>query len=340
MATFAILAIVLTAAVLLAVLWPLWRDARALVLGGVAALGIATFALYRVVGTPAALAPDAAAAAAPATLEDAVAQLVAELEKQPNEPEGWRLLGKSYAALQRYGDAQKAFERAVELMPTDADLLVEAAQARLFANADRKLDAQAMALLDRARQINPGHQRALWFIGLAQRQEGKPAEAAKTWEPLLAQVDPNTAATLRTQIDEARAEAGLPPLPAAAPAAPAVDAAPALLTVTVDLAPALKDKLAPGDTLFVFARQTGGPPMPVAAKRLPVAAFPMTVPLGDGDSPMPTLKLSQLPQVHLVARISKGGAATAQPGDLEAGALTADVKPGSAYTLTIDRVVP
>ena len=86
----------------------------------------------------------------PATLDEAVAQLEAELEKQPNEPEGWRLLGKSYAALQRFDDAQKAFERAVQLLPTDADLLVEAAQARLFNNADRKLDAQAIALLDKA----------------------------------------------------------------------------------------------------------------------------------------------------------------------------------------------
>ncbi|WP_334178829.1 tetratricopeptide repeat protein [Pseudoxanthomonas sp.] len=338
MTTFVILAIVLSLAVLLAVLWPLWRDARGLVLAGVATLGIATFALYRAVGTPAALEPQATATM-PATLDDAVAQLEAELEKQPNEPEGWRLLGKSYAALQRYGDAQKAFERAVQLLPTDADLLVEAAQARLFNNAERKLDAEAIALLDKAIAINPGHQRALWFVGLAQRQEGKHAEAAKTWEPLLAKVDPATAATLRTQINEARAEAGLPPLAETAPA-PAADAAPALLTVTVELAPALKEKLAPGDTLFVFARQLGGPPMPVAAKRLPVSAFPVTVPLGDSDSPMPTLKLSQLPQVHLVARIAKGNGPAAQSGDLEATAVTADVKAGNTYTLTIDHVVP
>ena len=338
MTTFVILSIVLSAAVLLAVLWPLWRDARGLVLGGVAALGIATFALYRVVGTPAALSPQATAAM-PTTLDDAVTQLEAELAKQPNEPEGWRLLGKSYAALQRYDDAQKAFERAVQLLPTDADLLVEAAQARLFNNAERKLDAQAMALLDKAIAINPDHQRALWFVGLAQRQEGKHAEAAKTWEPLLAKVDPNTAATLRTQINEARADADLPPLADTAPA-PVADATPALLTVTVDLAPALKDKLAPGDTLFVFARQVGGPPMPVAAKRLPVDTFPVTVPLGDGDSPMPTLKLSQLPQVQLVARIAKGNGPAAQTGDLEAAAVTAEVKAGNTYTLTIDRVVP
>lgn len=339
MTPFVILAIVLSLAVLLAVLWPLWREARGLVIAGVATLGIATFALYRVVGTPAALEPQATTAGMPATLDEAVAQLEAELKKQPNEPEGWRLLGKSYAALQRYGDAQKAFERAVQLLPTDADLLVEAAQARLFANPERKLDAEAIALLDKAIAINPDHQRALWFVGLAQRQEGKHADAAKTWEPLLAKVDPNTAATLRTQINEARAEAGLPPLAETAPT-PAADAAPALLTVTVDLAPALKSKLAPDDTLFVFARQMGGPPMPVAAKRLPVSAFPVTVPLSDGDSPMPTLKLSQLPQVQLVARIAKGSGPAAQSGDLEADAVTADVNAGKTYTLTIDRVVP
>lgn len=110
--------------------------------------------------------------------------------------------------------------------------------------------------------------------------------------------------------------------------------------MTVDLAPALKSKLAPDDTLFVFARQMGGPPMPVAAKRLPVSAFPVTVPLSDGDSPMPTLKLSQLPQVQLVARVAKGSGPAAQSGDLEADAVTADVNAGKTYTLTIDRVVP
>ena len=338
MTTFAILAIGLTLAVLLAVLSPLWRNARALVLGGVAMMGIATFALYRLVGTPAALQPDATAAM-PATLDDAVAQLEAELKENPNEPEGWRLLGKSYAAQERFAESQQAFERAVQLLPGDADLLVESAQARLFNHPQKKLDATAVQLLEQALQINPAQQRGRWFMGVAQRQNGQPAEAAKTWEPLLAQVDPNTAATLRTQINEARSEAGLPPL--AEPATPAAaDAGPALLTVTVDVAPALKAKLAAGDTLFVFARQVGGPPMPVAAKRVPATAFPITLALGDGDSPMPTMKLSQLTQVQLVARVSKAGDVTAQAGDLEATPVTAEVKPGTPYTLTIDRVVP
>lgn len=333
MGLFAALAALLTVAVLAGVLWPLWRDSRGLVFGILAALCITTFALYRMVGTPDALNPTAQVA--PTTLEEAVAQLEAELKKNPNEPEGWRLLGKSYIAQERYAEARAAFDRALKLLPDNADLLVETAQARLFADPQRRLGSDEVTLLYRALAIEPNHQRARWFLGISQRQNGQSAEAAKTWEPLLAQVDAKTAATLRTQINVARAEAGLPPLPEAA----TTSESPALLKVVVDIAPELKAKLSAGDILFVFARQTGGPPMPVAAKRMPATAFPMTVALSDSDSPMPTMKLSQAGNVELVARISKAGDVTAKPGDLEATPLKAEVKPGAEYTLRIDRVV-
>src|SRR5690606_40344345 len=84
-------------------------------------------------------------------------------------------------------------------------------------------------------EFQPQHQRARWFLGVWQRQEGQAAEAAETWEPLLAQVDPATANTLRVQIDAARKDAGLPPLPAAE--GPTVAASPHALTVKVSLDP-------------------------------------------------------------------------------------------------------
>jgi len=333
MGLFAALAALLTVAVLAGVLWPLRRDSRGLVLGTLAALGIATFALYRVVGAPDAL--DPAAKAVPTTLEEAVAQLEAELKKHPNEPEGWRLLGKSYTAQERYPEARAAFDRAIKLMPDNADLLVEAAQARMFADPQRRLGSDEVTLLYRALAMEPDHQRARWFLGVSQRQNDQPAEAAKTWEPLLAQVDANAATALKAQINAARSEAGLPPLPEA----PAAASSPALLTVVVDIAPELKARLSSGDVLFVFARQAGGPPMPVAAKRMPATEFPITAALSDSDSPMPTMKLSQAGNVELVARISKAGDVTAKPGDLEATPLMAEVKPGTKYSLRIERVV-
>ncbi len=340
MGLFAAIAALLTLVVLGVVLWPLWRPSRGLFIGAVLALGVGAMALYRMLGTPEAIDAAPQLAGAPTDLNQAVKQLEEALARNPNEIDGWRLLGRSYLSLERYTDARAAFDRALKLAPSDPDVMVEAAQARLYADPRKQLDAQGVALLQGALQVQPEHQRARWFLGVAQRQQGKPAEAARTWEPLLAQVQGNTAATLRTQINEARREAGLPPLAEPAPAAAPAVAADALLRVRIDIAPELKARLTGQETLFVFARQADGPPMPVAAKRLPVDAFPITVGLSDADSPMPTLKLSQVPKVQLAARVSRAGDVMAQSGDLEAAAIPADLNAKQEYTLRIERVVP
>ena len=87
------------------------------------------------------------------------------------------------------------------------------AQARANADAAHNFDASALALLHHALEVNPKHQRARWFLGVAQRQAGQNGEAAATWEPLLAQVDASTAASLRKEINVARGLAGQAPLP-------------------------------------------------------------------------------------------------------------------------------
>src|SRR3546814_5571646 len=91
--------------------------------------------------------------------------------------------------LDRRVEARDAYARALVLAPDDPDLLVQAAQARLFADPDKKLDAEAVAMLKRSLELQPRQQRARWFLGVWQRQEGRPAEAAETWQPLLSQVD-------------------------------------------------------------------------------------------------------------------------------------------------------
>lgn len=314
------------------VLRPLWRDARGIALAIGAGAVVAVGVLYLLVGTPAAL--DPLARQAPATIEDAVARLEAELQRSPQQAEGWGLLGRAYAAQGRAEDAARAFERVAMLLPDDPDALVQAAESRALARPDRKLDPQAVAWLDQALAAAPDHQRARWFRGIAFRQAGDPAAAAAIWEPLVALVDPATASSLRKEIDLARADAGMPPLPGPAERAPGGMAP---VEVTVHLAPALADRLTPGATLYVIARRAGGPPMPVAVERLPAGGFPVQVSLDDADSLMPTLRLSQVADIEVVARVSASGDATPTAGDVASAPVRA--AHGAAVAVTLDHVL-
>ena len=330
---FLAIAGVAVVAILAWVLRPLWRGAqgRVAAAGLVAGLSLATLSLYALVGTPAALEP--AAREAPATLDDAIAQLEAQLAREPQAVEGWRLLGRAHASAGRAEAARDAYAKAAALAPEDPDVLVEAAEARALAAPGHRFDAQGLAWLQQALARQPDHQRARWFLGIAQRQAGDAGAAAKTWEPLLAQVDATTAAPLREQIALARAEAGLPPL-ADAPT-PAAAAGPAL-QVRVRLDPALAERvrLDGNATVFVVARAPGGR-VPVAAEKHAVSELPFTTTLDDADSLMPTSKLSALAEVELSARLSRSGDATPQPGDPASPVVRVRLRDGAPVELVI-----
>ncbi|MFE0499569.1 tetratricopeptide repeat protein [Lysobacter soli] len=331
---FVIAGLVLAVLTLAYVLRPLWRTRRVAGIAVIAGLTLATAMTYFAIGTPAAL--DPAQREMPRTLEDAIVKLEGELQRDPNQVEGWRLLARAYIAQGNAAKASDALARAVKLAPDDPDLLAEGAEMRALAAPERRFDAEGVAMLRHAIELQPMHQRARWFLGIAQRQASQPAEAARTWEPLLSVVDAAAAAPLRAQIDAARAEAGLSPLPAAT----AASQSPAQggLKVKVSIAPELAAKIPPNATLFVIARQAGGPPMPVAVEKLPAAGFPREVVLDDSDSPMPTMKLSQLEAVDVLARISASGDAMPKSGDLEAKAKPS--KTSGAIDLVIDSVRP
>ncbi len=303
-------------------LWPLRKAAPRLFGALVAVVPLLALALYLLVGTPAAL--DATALEpqqAPQSLDEAVAQLEAALERDPAQPEGWALLARSHAAQGRFEESREAWARVLELMPDEPDVLVEAAQSRAQADPQRRFDDEALDMLQRAARLDPGNQRAPWFIGVVQRQRGQDADAAATWEALLPRVEPATAAALRQQIAEARQAAGLPPLAESAPAArdPAAASAGDGLRVRVALDPdfAARVRLRGDAQVFVIARVPDGPPMPVAVERHPVSALPLDIVLDDDDSLMPTQKLSALQDVEILARLSASGSANRQDGDVE-----------------------
>lgn len=310
MPAFIAIAAVLALATLAFALAPLWRTQRGLAAGLSVFVAGAAIGLYALLGTPAAL--DPSLREAPQTVDAAIERLQQELQRNPAQPDGWRLLGRVFAEQGKSAESRDAYARAATLRPDDPDVLAEAAEARAKAAPQHRFDAQAVQMLEHALQRDPKHQRSRWFLGIAKRQAGDAAGAAATWEPLLAEVDAGTLAALRPQIDAARKDAGLPPLPAPAPTAGA-------LTVAVKLDPdfASRVRLRGDAQVFVIAREPGGSPMPVAVEKHALSELPFTATLDDGDSPMPTHKLSQMHEVELVARLSASGNAIPQDGDVE-----------------------
>ncbi|MGE8305411.1 MULTISPECIES: c-type cytochrome biogenesis protein CcmI [Pseudomonas] len=243
-------------------------------------------------------------AQAPKTMEEMTTRLERVVKAQPDSAEALYFLGRAYMAEQRPGDAARTFERAVALAGRQPELLGQWAQAQYFA-ADKQWNPQLQALTDEALKADPNEVTSLGLRGIAAFEGERYQEAIDYWKRLLAQLPEGDAsrAALQGGIDRAAERLGGEPGQTVTPVA-------ARLKVRVELAAALKDKVKPDDTVFIFARASHGPPMPVAAKRVTVAQLPIEVELSDADAMMPQMKLSDFTEVQLVARVSRAGQPT------------------------------
>lgn len=269
-------------------------------------------------------------------IEPLLEALRKKLENNPGDGAGWALLARSYMELRRPDEAVSAYEKAVKVLPDDPQLLADYADALAVVNG-RKLAGKPEELINRALKLDPHHIKALRLAATAAFDRKAYTEAIGYWErlqrdlPAGSEMAPEVAASL----DEARALSGQkgssPPVQKAAPSAGIVG--------TVRIAPALAGKLDPSATLFVFARATQGPPMPLAIVRATVRDLPYHYRLDDSAALMPGHKLSEAKEVVLVARISKSGDAKPQAGDLQG--TTAAVQPdGRSLDIEINQVLP
>ncbi|HZC81065.1 MAG TPA: c-type cytochrome biogenesis protein CcmI, partial [Nitrospiraceae bacterium] len=257
-----------------------------------------------------------------------IERLKQKMEQNPNDGEGWALLARSYMGMGRYPEAARAYENATTLIPNDAQLLADYADAMGVLHG-RKLEGKPEALIQQALKIDPLNVKALMLAGTVAFNRNNFARAAKDWElaraNLPSDTDPEMTQQLVAAIEEAKSQLGggqdmmsASTEPAAAPARPGAQTGqPRAIRGTVTMAPSLAGKGSPTDTLFVFARQMNGPPMPVSIVRATKKDLPFTFQLDDSTSPMPSRKLSSAGPVVIVARLSKSGQAMPQSGDLE-----------------------
>ena len=249
-------------------------------------------------------------------IEAMVGQLEQRLKDKPDDADGWSMLGRSYSAMGRYGEAVSAFQRVIDLKPQEAQAYADLADAKAMA-AGRNLAGEPAALIAKALQLDPKNLKALALAGTIAFDSNDFAKAAMLWEAAVAVAEPGSelARNLQGGVEEARTRAGQPA--AAAPKAPAAPAAAGTVAGEVQLAAALKGRVSPEDTVFVFARAAEGPKMPLAILRKQVKDLPITFTLDDSTAMSPATRLSSAKQVVVGARISKSGNATPQPGDLQ-----------------------
>ena len=242
----------------------------------------------------------------PVSLQDMTQRLERAAAAQPDSAEGLYFLGRAYMAQDRSADAAKVFERAVALAGRQPELLGQWAQAQYFAD-NKQWSPKIQALTDEALKLDPKEVTSLGLLGIAAFEGERYQDAIDYWGRLLAQLPPedNSRVALQGGID--RATQKLKESGGTVAQAPKA----ATLKVRVDVSADVKAKALPGDSVFIFARAVSGPPAPLAAKRVTVAELPITVELGDADAMMPQLKLSNFPEVQLVARISRAGQPTA-----------------------------
>ena len=283
-------------------------------------------------------------------LEGLVERLKQKMAQNPNDGVGWGLLARSYVGLGRYAEAASIYERAVTLIPDDAQLLADYADT-LGVVHGRKLEGKPEVLIQQALKIDPLNVKALMLAGTVAFNRKNFARAAKDWEQaranLPADVDPEMTQQLTAAIEEARSQLGggqsmmsglTEPAASARPTGQA-SGQPRVIKGTVAMAPSLAGKGSPTDTLFVFAREMNGPPMPVSIVRATRKDLPFTFQLDDSTSPMPSRKLSNAGPVVIVARLSKSGQAMPQDGDLEG--VSQPIQSGvDGVTVVIDRERP
>ena len=307
-------------------------------------------------------------------VEAMVDSLAAKLATDPANAEGWLLLARSRVVQERFDEAIAAYGRAHALLGDSPSLLADWAEAEA-ARAGNRFPARALGRLDRALEIDPGHEKALWLGGFAAIQHGRRDVARARWERLLARQAPESreasiVSELLARMDGAApADAPSAVRPDAAgsagstesdgttdssgsagtvdsaePAEATMDsadpAAPQRIVVEVSLAPDLAGRLGGREPVFVFARAPSGTGPPAAVARTTVATLPATIVLDASNAMVPSRSLASIERAVVTARIARSGTVTRTSGDIEGVSEPVAVTGAAPVRIVLSRIVP
>lgn len=277
------------------------------------------------------------------TAEQIMSQRVQMMEmavqSEPDNSQAWFNLGHAYISANRFDEAVNAFDKVMELVGTHAELLGPKATALYYKN-NQQMSAQIQALIDQSLALDPQDPSTLLLVGMDSFFTAEYQKAIDAWQTILAtdrtDIDRNALINaIETAKMKMMAETGAMPqdqvhqgMPQAAPT----------VTVQVSVSPELAAQVTDSDMLFIFARATEGPKVPLAATKVSAKALPATITLDDSTNMGGDVKLSSAKQVEVIAVLSKHGSVKPQSGDLK-GSLASVAVGGESVNLVLDTLV-
>lgn len=292
------------------VVWPMYRQERK-------SVALIVLAIVFIVGLSAGLyhyqgKPGVASATGSATASDmnaAIQSLAERLESNPDDVEGWNMLGRSYMSVGDNVAATTAFERALA--------------------------------------VDPNNQQALFYGGIGAFNRGDKELAAVRWERLLSLNPPaEIEGILRQRIAEWRGEpipvadgAVDTESPAIPETSPPVERPDVIVSARVSLSAAAMAALQQDAMVFIMARDPAQPTPPIAVTRAMLSQLPVQIEFTDSDSMMEGRSLSAFAEFELIARIAVSGQRTQQPGDWY-GVVTVRPAENQNVELSITEQVP
>lgn len=295
---------------------------------------------YQQLGNEAAFHPELQtdeAAIATQEIEKMLAAVEQAVQENPDDVEGRIALAQVYIELERYSDAATVYLELKKLRPDDPDVLVNYAEALARSHGNR-LTGKPTELLNAALEIEPKHGRALWLAGFAEQQADNKEGALGHWRHLLAGMEEGSEAFQHLENLISELESGTPTSEAVTSnQSVAVQQS---IQVKVALSSEFLTNVDPNTTLFIYARASEGPPMPLAVHKGLAKDLPITVTLDDSMAMMPQMTLSSFPKVIVGARLSSNGQPQGQSGDYEGYSDAIEVSTNPVVDILINSVKP
>ncbi len=187
---------------------PTARGHRAVAAGAMVAVPLVALLLYLPLGNLAGLRPqqgDDAHGLGQQQIDAMVVRLASRLEKNPQDVKGWVMLARAQAVLGHFNEASAAYAKSVELVPDDAQLLADYADALAMAHG-ANLAGEPAKLIERALRVDPDNAKALSLAGTVAYDNKDFVLAVKHWERLRSSLPASSefAESIQRSIDEAK----------------------------------------------------------------------------------------------------------------------------------------